>query len=104
VKLLDLFQKYVSLRPSNLQSTWFFYQFYNGKGSCQVVGINMIRKVPCEIAMFLDLSEPLLFTSHSFRCSSVSWLADAGGDKDIIIMAGGNLQQLQKVMLNRVLS
>ncbi len=89
VKPLEIFRKYVALRPPSLASPRFFYQFHHGKGSSQVVGINTIGKVPTEIAQFLGLENFVEYTGHSFQRSSASWLADSGADKDTIMRHGG---------------
>jgi integrase len=89
VKPLEIFHKYSSMRPPKMKSPRFFYQFSRGKAICQVVGINSIGKVPTEIAKFLKIEDFALYTGHSFRRSSASWLADSGADKDTIMRHGG---------------
>ena len=89
VKPMEIFQKYVALRPADMKSTRFFFKLTNGKACQQNVGINSIGKVPCDIATYLGLEEPKQYTGHSFQRSSASWLADSGADKDTIMRHGG---------------
>jgi integrase len=89
VKPLEIFRKYVSLRPPGMESPRFFFKYHDGKAACQNVGINTIGKIPEDIATFLGLENPEKYTGHSFRRSSASWLADSGADKDTIMRHGG---------------
>lgn len=85
----DIFKKYVSLRPPNLSTTNFFLNYQKSKCTRQVVGINKFGKVPAEIASFLKLPNPNLYTGHSFRRSSATVLANAGADLLTIKRHGG---------------
>lgn len=57
-----------------------FRQFQGGKFIKSPLGKNAIASVPREVAMFLGLSNPHLYTGHSLRVSSATTLADEGAD------------------------
>ena len=82
-------RKYHDLRPKEMKSTRFFFKYVNGKASANVVGVNIIGKVPVDIATFLKLENPEEYTGHAFRRSSASWMANNGADKDTIMRHGG---------------
>jgi integrase len=89
VKPYELVMKYLSFRPLDFTPTRFFFQYHKGKALRQLVGLNLIRKIPSNIASFLHLNNLEKYTGHSFRRSSASWLANAGADKDTIMRHGG---------------
>ncbi|KAJ8981030.1 hypothetical protein NQ317_007852 [Molorchus minor] len=69
------------------------------KGKCtkQCVGINSFGKMPSEIAAFLKLPNPELYTGHSFRRSSATLLATSGeGLTDIKRLGGWNSARPRK--------
>lgn len=80
INVLELYQSYVSLRPKNLGHHRFFLNYRNNKCTIQPVGINTLSKVPKEVALFLNLSEPELYTGHCLRRSSATLLVNNGGD------------------------
>lgn len=80
VNLLNIYRKFLALRPSNAKSRHFFLAYRKGKCVNQVVGINTFSKLPANIAKYLNLPEPNAYTGHSFRRTSASLLAEAGGD------------------------
>ena len=51
-----------------------------GKCENRPIGINTIGSIPIKIARFLELSEPELYTGHSFHKTSATMLVDSGGD------------------------
>jgi integrase len=57
-----------------------FRQFQNGKYIKSPMGKNMISNVPHEIAFFLGLKDPNIYTGHALRVSSATTLADGGAD------------------------
>ena len=75
--------------PPAFVSPQFFYQFHNGIGYCQPIGINLIGKVSTDIANFLGLEDYASYTGHFLWRSSASWLADSDADKDMIMHHGG---------------
>ena len=68
------------LRPSNVEINRFFLCYRNGKCTRQVIGVNTIANMPRIAAQFLKLSEPERYTSHTFRRTSATLLADSGAD------------------------
>ncbi|KAJ8914382.1 hypothetical protein NQ315_017472 [Exocentrus adspersus] len=56
----------------------FFVAYTRGKCTVQCVGVNTFGKIPSEIAAYLQLPNPQLYTGHSFRRSSASILANTG--------------------------
>lgn len=57
-----------------------FRQFQLGKFIKSPFGKNMIAAVPREIALFLGLESPNLYTGHALRVTSATTLADQGAD------------------------
>ncbi|KAJ4443357.1 hypothetical protein ANN_05025 [Periplaneta americana] len=80
VHFLEIFRKYVNLRPINSASRRFFHRFSNGKCTNQVVEMNTIGRVPSNIAKFLNLNDPDSYTGHAFRRTSATLLANTGAD------------------------
>lgn len=71
--------RYMQLRPKKAQDERFFYRYERGRCVNQVVGKHTISKIPYEIAKFLKISNPNLYTGHSFRRTSSTLLANAPG-------------------------
>lgn len=86
---IDLYQKYKALRPKNCQHKRFFLYYKNGKCTSQNVGINTFGKMPCNIAGYLGLKNPELYTGHCFRRSSATLLANSGCNITNIKRHGG---------------
>ena len=80
LNLIDIYRKYISLRPNNAKSKHLFLAYRNGKCVNQIVGINSFSKLPSTVAKYLNLPEPSTYTGHSFRRTSASLLVDSGGD------------------------
>lgn len=55
----------------------------------QPVGVNKFGNIPKEIATYLHLENPKLYTGHCFRRSSATILVDAGGDITTLKRHGG---------------
>lgn len=85
----DMVKKYMSLRPKNCSHHRFFINFQKNACTRQPIGKNKLAKMPCEIAKFLNLTDPQAYTGHSFRRSSATLLADAGADLVTIKQHGG---------------
>lgn len=86
---LQLYHKYLNIRPHITTHRRLFVYYKNGKCTCQCVGINTFGKMPSEIAAFLGLPNPELYTGHSFRRSSATILADNGEQITNIKRLGG---------------
>lgn len=89
IQWIDLIKKYVSLRPNNVTHKRFFLTYRNGYCVTSPIGINIMGKVSKNIAAFLKLPNPELFTGHCFRRSSATHLANCGGDILTIKRHGG---------------
>uniref|UniRef100_A0A1B6D397 Tyr recombinase domain-containing protein n=1 Tax=Clastoptera arizonana TaxID=38151 RepID=A0A1B6D397_9HEMI len=70
VDYLYLYRKYIMLRPKLCASNRLFLKYHNGKCCNQVVGKNTLGKIPKEIAAYLKLPQPSLYTIHCFRRTS----------------------------------
>jgi hypothetical protein len=71
INAVDIYRKYVILRPQVVAYRRFFLNYQRGKCTVQPVGENKIPKMPSVIAEFLGLSEPALYTGHAvgrWRC------------------------------------
>lgn len=85
---LQLYRRYTGLRPKKSNNR-FFLVYRKGKCFSQSVGVNSFGKMPSEIAIFLKLPNPELYTGHSYRRSSATFLADSGeGITDIKRLGG----------------
>ncbi|KAL7298012.1 hypothetical protein TKK_0009020 [Trichogramma kaykai] len=71
-------KKYMKLRPENPCTTRFFLNYHNGACTRQPIGINKFGSMPKEIAKFLCLPNPELYTGHAFRRTSAVLLNEAG--------------------------
>jgi integrase len=76
---LEIYHKYVSLRPIYVTHKTFFISYRNGRCNNQVVGIHTFAKIPSIIAKYLNLPDTNNYTGHCFRKTAVS-LANAGAD------------------------
>lgn len=76
LKISDLYRKYIALRPDHTEHNHFFINYRNGKCTVQVVGINTLGRVPCQIAKYLELETPSDYTGHCFRRSSAALFGD----------------------------
>lgn len=86
---LEIYKKYIALRPQNYPEKKLFINFQGGKCTRQVVGINKIGRAACEIAKFFKLPNPEEYTGHCFRRSSATSLVEAGGDLLTLKQHGG---------------
>lgn len=89
VNPLELYQKYVQLRPANVKHDNFFISYRKGKCTVQCVGIHSFGKMPSIVAEFLKLPNPTEYTGHCFRRSSASLAADADVDLTSLKRLGG---------------
>ena len=86
---MSLYRKYINLRKPNTPHRRFFVFYKKGHCTVQCVGVNTFGKIPSEIAAYLKLPNPHLYTGHSFRRSSASILADSGEEITSIKRLGG---------------
>lgn len=80
IDYLDIIRKYMKLRPPGLSTGRLFLKYCKGVCNKQNIGLNTIAKVPKDIATFLKLPDPLMYTGHCFRRTSATLLVEAGGD------------------------
>ncbi|KAJ8985522.1 hypothetical protein NQ317_019905, partial [Molorchus minor] len=78
--ILELFRKYLSLRPPHVKHKRLFLYYKAGKCSSQPVGKNTMGKIPSVVASYLKLPDVACYTGHCLRRSSATLLADAGVD------------------------
>ena len=89
INILDLYRKYVALRPSHTSHRRFFTYYKNGKCTTQPVRKNTMQKIPNIIATYLNLLDPTSYTGHCMWRSSATLLADVGADITTIKRNGG---------------
>lgn len=78
MSVLDIIRMYLALRPANINHDRFFINYLNEKCTVQPVGVHKIGKVPQVVAKYLRLENAQLYTSHCFRRTWASILANAG--------------------------
>ncbi|KAJ8976665.1 hypothetical protein NQ317_004683 [Molorchus minor] len=78
--MLELFRKYLSLRPPHVKHKRLFLYYKAGKCGLQPVGKNTMGKIPSVVASYLKLPDVACYTGHCLRRSSATLLADAGVD------------------------
>ncbi|KAJ8979071.1 hypothetical protein NQ317_011472 [Molorchus minor] len=86
---IDLYRKYLALRPAHVNHQGLFIKYTSNKCTVQPVGINIFGKMPTDIARFLKLPNSELYTGHCFRRTSASLLADSGANLCAIKRHGG---------------
>ena len=82
-------KKSVALRPTKATKSRFFVNYRDQKCTVLNVGKNKFAGTPKIMAQFLKWPNPILYTGHSFRRTSVTLLADAGGDITDLKQHGG---------------
>lgn len=73
-----ILKKYINLRPLDIKTDHLFLGYRAGKCIKTPAGINKIAGISKDIATFLKLKNPELYTSHALRRSSASLAANAG--------------------------
>ncbi|KAJ8983224.1 hypothetical protein NQ317_005313 [Molorchus minor] len=74
--MLELFRKYLSLRPPHVKHKPLFCTTKQENP----VGKNAMGKIPSVVASYLKLPDVACYTGHCLRRSSATLLADAGVD------------------------
>lgn len=67
----------------------FFVNFQKGRCTKQVIGINKLGNMPKQIAIYLNLDNPEIYTGHCFRRTAATVLVDAGADLVTLKRLGG---------------
>lgn len=88
-KYFEMIKAYMDLRPTTATAKNLFLCYRNGRCINQLIGKNKIGSMPQEIASFLELPDPKLYTGHSFRRTSATLLADAGAHITTLKRLGG---------------
>ncbi|KAF2895571.1 hypothetical protein ILUMI_10605, partial [Ignelater luminosus] len=68
----EIYKKYAALRPPAVIERRFFLNYQNQKCTRQPVGKNKFASIPKQIATYLHLKNPELYTGHCFRRSSAT--------------------------------
>lgn len=76
VNPIELFRKYLSLRPSHTPHKYFFVFYRLGKCTIQPVGVQSFSKIPTQIANFLNLPNANTYKGQAFRKTSKSLLTN----------------------------
>ena len=82
-------KNYAALRPQHVNHNSFFLNYQKGKCTTQRIGVNKLASMGKQIATYLKLPNPELYTGHSFRRSSATLLVDAGADITALKRHGG---------------
>lgn len=80
---LEIIRNYLKLRPREDTTKRLFLRYSNDTCYNQPVGVNTIAKIPFQIAKFLKLSQPSLYTGNCFRRMSATSLVRTGGDSTL---------------------
>ncbi|KAJ8983180.1 hypothetical protein NQ317_005823 [Molorchus minor] len=106
--MLELFRKYLSLRPPHVKHKRLFCTTKAGKCSSQPVGKNTMEKIPSVVASYLKLPDVACYTGHCLRRSSATLLADAGVDittiKHSLVTSSGTPIHSDRLAYDAVLS
>lgn len=87
--IAGLMRKYLVSRVKIVGCSPLLLQLRNGKCVKQRVGQNTISSAPSNIADFLGLPEPNLYTGHALRRSAATILANTGANLTRIRRLGG---------------
>lgn len=79
-KYSEIVKKYRDLRLKKTETDRFFVNFHGGKCTVQVIGRRRFCSMPKQIASFLKLQEPNLYTGHVFRLTAASLQKDVGSN------------------------
>lgn len=74
----EICKKYINHRPSHAQTNAFFLNYQKGRCTIQHIGVNKIGCMPAQVAKFLNLPHPEMYTGLCFR-KSAEKLVNLGG-------------------------
>ena len=95
IELLDIYIKLFSENSKKLHDNRFFRKLGLNKGNGNikstdcVIGKNTLATWPKAVATALSLPDPKEYTSHAYRRTGATWLANGGGSSFQIKLAGG---------------
>ena len=70
---VNIYKKYVALRPKDIITTnRFFIKYQNGRCHRVVIGIHKISNVPRDVARYLNLPNAAEYTGHCLRRTNFS--------------------------------
>lgn len=73
-----MYNKYLTLRPAQIQHNRLFIFYKNGKCTKQLVGLHTLGKIPSKIAIYLKIETLEQYTGHCLRRGSATLLVDGG--------------------------
>lgn len=76
----ELVKEYRKLRPMKTETDRFFLNYQRGKCTVQVIGKNKFSSMPKQIASFLKLENPDLYTGHAFRRTAAAIQKEVGSN------------------------
>ncbi|XP_043484135.1 uncharacterized protein LOC122512403 [Leptopilina heterotoma] len=76
----DVVKQYQRLRPKRTETDRFFLNYQRGKCTVQVIGKNKFSSMPKQIAAFLKLKNPDLYTGHAFRRTAATLQKEVGSN------------------------
>lgn len=76
----DVVKQYRCLRPKRTETERFFLNYQRGKCTVQVIGKNKFSSMPKQIAAFLKLDNPGLYTGHAFRRTAAALQKEVGSN------------------------
>lgn len=84
-----IFKRYANLRPQHSKQSCFFLNYQKGKCTIQKVGINKFGRTGKQIAAYLKLPNPELYTGNCFRRTSATILGDSFAEVAFLRRRGG---------------
>lgn len=70
-KYLNLYRKYVALRPKDFENKRLFVRYDNGKCRRSVVGVHKLGAITQEVARYLDLDNATSYTYNGLRSTTL---------------------------------
>ncbi|XP_053625143.1 uncharacterized protein LOC128683480 [Plodia interpunctella] len=85
----EILEKYLALRPANTPMKRLLLRYHNGRCVRQVIGKNTIAVMPAQIAEYLHLPDPKLYTGHCFRRTAFMMPSDLRRSFNLMRCEGG---------------
>lgn len=100
-EFLNIVKIFYELRPQDTQSNRLFLNYRNGKCTRQLIGRHKMLSLPRQIATFLNLENPELYTGHCFRRTSATFLADSGASLLVLKRQAEEVRQSRRKLHRR---